>query len=139
MIIRISNLLGESILLFIGLSIFSLLSLSLFIPVLNIGYQESIDTYIDGYSYGYIVSYLFSDSRYIYLYNGGRELEHLSKIYLDGELANVNIEYFNGSTWVGSTKIPSNTIFRLSINQDPNIVHLIVLDQFVIRVEVKIQ
>lgn len=138
MILRISSLLGESILLFIGLSIFSLLSLSLFIPVMNIGYQESIDTYLDGYSYGYMVSYLFSDSSYIYLYNGGRELEQLSKVYLDGELTITYIEYFNGSKWVESTKIPPNTIFRLSINQDPNRVDLIVVDKFVIHVEVKI-
>ncbi len=136
MILRVSNLLGESILFFISLSIFSLLSITLFIPAANLGYQSSLDEYLDGYSYGYSVSYLFSDTGYLYLYNDGRDINVISKIYVEGLEIQPIIQVFNGSEWVTSFSIPSYTVFRFNVSFLPSQVDIVVEDRYVLHVEV---
>ena len=136
MMLRISNLLGESILFFISLSIFSLLSFTLFVPMANIGYQSYMEEYLDGYSYGYSVSYLFNDGDFIYLYNGGRDIYRISKIYMDGLEVQHYIEVFDGSSWIGSSKVPSQAVFRFNITYLPSQIDLVIEDRYILHVEV---
>jgi len=136
MMLRISTLMGESIMFFISLSIFSILSLSLFLPLANIGYQSARYEYLDGYSRGFSITYLFTTSSYVYLYNEGRAIDNLSKIYFDGVELSPSIQFFNGSDWITSSKIPSETVFRISISFKPSRIDLVVNNEYILDIEV---
>ena len=108
-----SNIFSETLLLFTTLSIISLLSLSLFNPIVTQGRYKVESNYLDGYRYGFRVIYLFYKDGYIYLENIGRDIEYISLLIIDGYIYNGSIETYQNNSWSASSYIPGETIFRI--------------------------
>ncbi len=127
-----SNMLGESILLFISVSLLGMGVVSIYQPSLNIlglGAEEEVR---DGYSYGYHVSILFLRDGYLYLLNDGREIGEVSTIYVDGSPLQPPYEVYVEGQWILSSSLPKGGILRIPVAQAPGEV-ILLGDGYVIR------
>ncbi len=134
MIIRISNILGESLLFFISISILSILTFTTFIPGKNVVLMSTREAYMDGYRYGYKISYLTWEDGYVYLMNIGRNIWNITRIYLDGQIYNGTFEIYRGGIWIQSDKWLEGEILRIPYPYPgPNRVDLIILEKYVLH------
>ncbi len=138
MIYRISSLLGETTLFFITISIFSILSLSLFYPMLNNTRVDVLSNYENGYKYGYYVTYLFTESNYIYLYNDGRPISDITSVYIGNQSIIPSIQVLHNNSWLNTTHIPTDSIFRFYYGDIPQSIDLVIEGKYVIHIEVVI-
>jgi len=125
-------MLGESILLFISVSLLGIGVVSIYQPSLNIlglGAEEEVR---DGYSYGYHVSILFHRDGYLYLLNDGRDIGEVSTIYLDGLAIQPPYEVYVGGVWISSSSLPKGGVLRIPVQQPPGEV-VLMADGYVIR------
>jgi len=134
---RFSNMLGESLLFFISISLLSILSLSFFTPFSNILLSDSYETYESAYKYGYRVEFLRRDAVYLYLINVGREIRNITELYLDGIRYSGPIFIFQNGSWQLSRHIDRDMIFRV-VHQGYNIskLDLIVDDKYVLHIQI---
>ena len=116
MILRFSNILGESLLFFISLSILSILSISLFNPKMNLAISSAYATYEDGYKYGYKIDFLQKDSAYLYFLNSGRTIKNISIIYLDDVKYTGPVFILRNGAWQTSGHINKGDVFKIPYN-----------------------
>ncbi len=133
--LRVSSLLGESLLFFISISILSIITLTAVFPSKNLLILSTRETYLDGYRYGYKVAFLTQSSGYIYLMNIGRNISRINLIYIDGVKYNGSIEIYVNGTWSQNFRWLYGSILRLqNSNQDFKKIDFVIEDRYVIHV-----
>lgn len=117
MIFRFSNYLSHAILLFISLSLASILYIGIFYPSTKLLLSYSDDNAKRSKLASYTVSYLYSNNEYSFFYNSGDYSIEVESLFLDPVgYYNDSIFIYHNGRWLKTGVIPPHTIFRLGIS-----------------------
>jgi len=138
---RISEYLSQSILIFISLSLISILYINAVLPAYN-NFEEYINlSYSKAYQINYKITYVMKADNAIYVYNYGDLTLKVDRIYFEpaGFLKYTIYKYKNGR-WIRTSEIDPGFLTKIVIysNNIDKISSLVFINKnFIIRVDIK--
>ena len=138
---RISEYLSQSILIFISLSLISILYINAVLPAYNTFEEYMNLSYSKAYQTNYKVAYIMKAGDAIYVYNYGDLKLKVDKIYFEpvGFLKYTMYKYKNGR-WIRTSEIEPSFLTKIVIysNNINKISSLVFINKnFMIRVDIK--